>query len=131
MAWVINILGGSQSFIEIISVVKMFFLGWLHEIAKQKISEIMLKFAINVCEFASKWRSYGRRFFQSRQLFTMFFFHILSFFGVAAIFNSVFFRKFKDFLNYTISILILNRCKALYRKWQYARRHKVLTSFLM
>ena len=91
----------------------------------------MLKFAINVCEFASKWRSYDRRFLQSRQLFTMFFFGILSFFGVAAIFNSVFFRKFKDFLNYTISLLILNRYKAVYRKWQYARRHKVLTSFLM
>ena len=70
-------------------------------------------------------------FFSHNSYSQCFFFHILSFFGVVAIFNSVFFRKFKDNLNYTISTLILNRCKTLYRKWQYARRHEVLTSFLM
>ena len=70
-------------------------------------------------------------FFSHNSYSQGFFFHILSFFGVVAIFNSVFFRKFKDSLNYTISILISNRYKTLYRKWQYARRHEVLTSFLM
>ena len=74
------------------------FLGWPRETPKQKIAEIMFKCAINVCEFASKWQSYDRRFFQSQQLFTILFFPILSFFGVVAVFNFAFFRKFNTVL---------------------------------